>query len=49
MSDAVTPSGPLPYDAIAHLRTDAVRFLEVVSDHGFHHAVPSCPGWTLAT
>ena len=47
MTDAVTPSGPLPYDAIAHLRTDAVRFLEVVSDHGFDHPVPSCPGWNL--
>jgi uncharacterized protein (TIGR03083 family) len=39
--------GPLPYDAIAHLRTDAVRLLEVVADHGFDHEVPSCPGWTL--
>ncbi|TFH17726.1 MAG: maleylpyruvate isomerase family mycothiol-dependent enzyme [Acidimicrobiales bacterium] len=47
MSDAVTPSGPLPYDAISHLRTDAVRFLEVITDHGFDHAVPSCPGWKL--
>ena len=47
MSDAVTPSGPLPYDAIAHLRTDAVRFLEIVTDHGFDHDVPSCPGWKL--
>lgn len=37
----------LPYDAIAHLRTDAVRFLELVTDHGFHHPVPSCPGWNL--
>lgn len=37
----------LPYDAIAHLRTDAVRFLEVVTDHGFDHDVPSCPGWDL--
>ena len=47
MSDAVTPSGPLPYDAIAHLRTDAVEFLEIVSDHGFDHTVASCPGWNL--
>jgi uncharacterized protein (TIGR03083 family) len=47
MSDAVTPSGPLPYDAISHLRTDAVRFLEIVTDHGFDHTVPSCPGWKL--
>jgi uncharacterized protein (TIGR03083 family) len=37
----------LPYDAIAHLRTDAVRFLELVTDHGFDHPVPSCPGWDL--
>jgi uncharacterized protein (TIGR03083 family) len=47
MSAEPTPTGPLPYDAIAHLRTDAVRFLEVVTDHGFTHDVPSCPGWTL--
>jgi uncharacterized protein (TIGR03083 family) len=47
MSDAVTPTGPLPYDAIEHLRTDAVRFLEIVTDHGFDHDVPSCPGWKL--
>lgn len=38
---------PLPYDALQHLRTDAVRFLEVVTDHGLEHAVPSCPGWDL--
>ena len=37
----------LPYDAIAHLRTDSVRFLEIVTDHGLDHAVPSCPGWDL--
>lgn len=37
----------LPYDAIAHLRTDAVRFLEIATDHGLHHEVPSCPGWNL--
>jgi uncharacterized protein (TIGR03083 family) len=38
---------PLPYDALGHLRTDAVRFLELVTDHGLDHPVPSCPGWTL--
>lgn len=36
-----------PYDPIAHLRTDAVRLLEIVADHGFEHSVPSCPGWDL--
>ncbi|MGB0114127.1 MAG: maleylpyruvate isomerase family mycothiol-dependent enzyme [Ilumatobacteraceae bacterium] len=38
---------PLPYDPIAHLRTDGVKFLEIVADHGFDHTVPSCPEWTL--
>ena len=47
MSDAVPPVNSLPYDAIAHLRTDSVRFLEVVADHGFEHTVPSCPEWNL--
>ena len=48
MTDA-TASSPaeLPYDPHAHLRTDAVRFLEIVADHGFDRAVPSCPGWNL--
>ena len=48
MTDAV-PSSPthLPYDPHAHLRTDAVRFLEIVADHGFEHRVPSCPDWNL--
>jgi uncharacterized protein (TIGR03083 family) len=41
------PPTELPYDANAHLRTDAVRFLEIVADHGFDHPVPSCPGWNL--
>ena len=36
----------LPYDALHHLRTDAVRFLEVVTTR-LEHAVPSCPGWDL--
>ena len=48
MSDAApTPPTTLPYDPHAHLRTDAVRFLEVVADHGFEQPVPSCPGWNL--
>lgn len=47
MSDAVPPVNSLPYDAIAHLRTDSVRFLEIVADHGFGHRVPSCPDWDL--
>ena len=47
MSDAQPPTAPLPFDAIAHLRTDAVRFTETVTDHGLHHEVPSCPGWNL--
>jgi uncharacterized protein (TIGR03083 family) len=38
---------PLPYDALGHLRTDAVRLLELVTDHGLEHPVPSCPGWQL--
>jgi uncharacterized protein (TIGR03083 family) len=46
MTDAAATS-PLPYDAIAHLRTDGVGLLEVVTDHGFEHLVPACPGWTL--
>jgi len=48
MSDATpTPPTALPYDPHAHLRTDAVRFLEMVTDHGVEHPVPSCPGWSL--
>ena len=48
MSDATpTPPTALPYDPHAHLRTDAVRFLEMVTDHAFEHPVPSCPGWSL--
>jgi uncharacterized protein (TIGR03083 family) len=38
---------PLPYDAIGHLRTDATRFVEILTDHGLDHDVPSCPGWAL--
>ena len=47
MSDAASSPTELPYDANSHLRTDAVRFLEIVADHGFDHPVPSCPGWNL--
>jgi uncharacterized protein (TIGR03083 family) len=48
MTDAAASSPTeLPYDPHVHLRTDAVRFLEIVADHGFDHAVPSCPGWNL--
>lgn len=47
MSDALPPVNSLPYDAIAHLRTDSVRLLEIVADHGFDTPVPSCPGWDL--
>jgi uncharacterized protein (TIGR03083 family) len=48
MTDAAASSpAELPYDPHVHLRTDAVRFLEIVADHGFDHAVPSCPGWNL--
>jgi uncharacterized protein (TIGR03083 family) len=47
-SPAVPPQpDPLPFDPIAHLRTDAVRFQEIVADHGVHHEVRACPGWTL--
>jgi uncharacterized protein (TIGR03083 family) len=42
------PSTPtLPYDPLYHLRFDAVRFLEIVADHGFDTEVPSCPEWNL--
>jgi uncharacterized protein (TIGR03083 family) len=48
MPDAVASSpSELPYDPHTHLRTDAVRFLEIVADHGFERPVPSCPGWNL--
>ncbi len=48
MVDAsASSSSKLPYDPHSHLRTDAVRFLEIVADHGFEQPVPSCPGWTL--
>ncbi len=48
MSDnAASSPSELPYDAIAHLRTDGVGFLQIVTDHGVEHAVPSCPGWNL--
>ena len=48
MSDAAasTPS-KLPYDAIAHLRTDGVGLLRIVTDHGVEHPVAACPGWNL--
>lgn len=48
MSDA-SPSSPieLPYDPHRQLRTDSVRFLEIVSRHGFDPPVPACPGWNL--
>lgn len=45
-ADASTPS-ELPYDAVAHLRTDGVRLLQIVTDHGVAQPVPSCPGWNL--
>jgi uncharacterized protein (TIGR03083 family) len=48
MSDAAaSPPPELPYDPHSHLRTDAVRFLEIVADHGFERPVPTCPGWNL--
>ncbi len=48
MTDAAasTPA-ELPFDPHTHLRTDAVRFLEIVADNGLEHPVPSCPGWNL--
>ncbi len=45
-ADASTPS-ELPYDALAHLRTDGVRLLAMFTDHGVDLPVPSCPGWNL--
>jgi uncharacterized protein (TIGR03083 family) len=47
MSDAAATPSELPYDALAHLRSDAVGFLQIVTDHGLEHRVPSCPGWDL--
>ena len=48
MSDTAASSpNELPYDAIAHLRTDGVGFLRIVTDHGLEQPVPSCPGWNL--
>jgi len=44
---AASSPSELPYDPHTHLRTDAVRFLEIVADHGFDRPVPSCPGWNL--
>jgi uncharacterized protein (TIGR03083 family) len=38
---------PLPYNAIAHIRSDGVKFIDVLADNGFDQAVPSCPGWNL--
>lgn len=37
----------LPYNAIAHVRTDGVKFIDVLTDHGLDKPVPSCPGWDL--
>jgi uncharacterized protein (TIGR03083 family) len=48
MTDAAASSPTeLPYDPHAQLRTDAVQFLDIVTKHGFEHAVPSCPDWNL--
>lgn len=47
MAATVSEPTALPYDAIAHLRTDAEGFLQIVTDHGFDAPVPSCPGWDL--
>jgi uncharacterized protein (TIGR03083 family) len=38
---------PLPYNPVAHVRTDGVRFIDVLTDHGLDQPVPSCPGWDL--
>ncbi|MEO1056332.1 MAG: maleylpyruvate isomerase family mycothiol-dependent enzyme [Actinomycetota bacterium] len=40
-------SEELPYDAIAHIRTDGVRLIDILVDYGLTADVPSCPGWTL--
>ena len=48
MTDAAASSPTeLPYDPHRHLRTDGGEFLRIVTDHGFEHPVPSCPGWNL--
>lgn len=38
---------PLPFDPLAHLRTDGSALIEIGADHGLTHAVPSCPRWDL--
>ena len=48
MTDAAASSPTeLPYDPHAHLRTDAVQFIDIVTKYGFEHPVPSCPDWNL--
>lgn len=43
----MTAPAALPYDPLYHLRTDGVRFLEIVADHGIDPKIDSCPGWNL--
>lgn len=38
----------LPYDALKTLRTDGVRFIDLIKDNDPDTPVPTCPGWTLA-
>lgn len=47
MSDATTSPAELPYDPVAHVRTDGRALLAIAADHGLDVDVPSCPGWNL--
>jgi uncharacterized protein (TIGR03083 family) len=47
MSDANARPAELPYDPLAHVRTDGQALLAIVSDHDLDVDVASCPGWNL--
>jgi uncharacterized protein (TIGR03083 family) len=47
MPDANPSPAELPYDPVAHVRTDGRELLGIVTDHGLDVEVPSCPGWNL--
>jgi uncharacterized protein (TIGR03083 family) len=47
MSDANASPAELPYDPLAHVRTDGQELLAIVSDHDLDVDVASCPGWNL--
>jgi uncharacterized protein (TIGR03083 family) len=47
MPDAHLSPAELPYDPVAHIRTDGQALLAIVAAHGPDVEVPSCPGWDL--